>query len=143
MMLTLFRSVAMEYKCQSEGSYNLGNHIACDYAILPHAANNETLIWEQSLAKQVSMIQTTKEALANYGVKGAMLSALRFDSDHVFMRVYNGTDVPTKAVITVPETVTAYTFADGLMNPITQKMPVSGTLEIELAPYKIQGICLY
>ena len=143
MMLTLFRSVAMEYKCQSEGSYNLGNHIACDYAIYPHAAGNDQGIWEQSIAKQVPMIATTKEALQGFGVQGAQLSALRFDGDHVFMRIYNGTNTPTKAIITLPETVTAYALADGLMTPIGEKQPVAKTLEVELAPYKVQGICLY
>ncbi|MBR3844879.1 MAG: hypothetical protein IKM39_05160, partial [Clostridia bacterium] len=60
MMLTLFRSVAMEYKCQSESSYNLGKHFACDYAIVPHKAGDDTLLWEQSLQKQSPMIATTK-----------------------------------------------------------------------------------
>ena len=143
MMLTLFRSVAMEYKCQSEDSYNLGKHISCDYAILPHAAHNDALIWEQSLAKQVDMVKTGKEELTNYGVENAQLSALRFDGDHIFMRIYNGTDTAEKAVITLPDTVTAYALADGLMNPVSEKQPVSKTLEMELAPYKIQGICLY
>ena len=143
MMLTLFRSVAMEYKCQSEDSYNLGNHIACDYALLPHAANQDSLIWEQSLAKQVPMIPTTREDLLNYGLQGAQLSALRFDGDHLFMRIYNGTDAPTKAVITLPEHIKAYALADGLMNPTGEQRAVAGTLELELAPYKIQGICLY
>ena len=143
MMLTLFRSVAMEYKCQSEDSYNLGKHIACDYAILPHGANSDALIWEQSLAKQVPMVKTAKEDLANFGVNGAQLSALRFDGDHIFMRIYNGTDKSEKAVITLPDTITAYALADGLMNPVSEKMPANGTIEMELAPYKIQGICLY
>ena len=59
------------------------------------------------------------------------------------MRIYNGTDTEEKAVITLPDTVTAYALADGLMNPVSEKQPVSKTLEMELAPYKIQGICLY
>ena len=143
MMLTLFRSVAMEYKCQSEDSYNLGKHISCDYAVLPHTAHNDALIWEQSLAKQVPMVKTGKEDLANFGVENAQLSALRFDGDHIFMRIYNGIDTAEKAVITLPDTVTAYALADGLMNPVSEKQPVSKTLEMELAPYKIQGICLY
>ncbi len=89
------------------------------------------------------MVQTTKEPLANYGVENAQLSALRFDGDHVFMRIYNGTEKPVKAVITLPETVTAYALSDGLMNPVGQQQPITKTLEMELAPFKIQGICLY
>ncbi len=97
MMLTLFRSVAMEYKCQSEASYNLGKHIACDYAIMPHGAKNDTLIWQQSLALQHPMMKTTKEPLTGYHVEGAMVSCLRYDGEDVFIRLYNGTDTPTTA----------------------------------------------
>ena len=89
------------------------------------------------------MVQTGKEELANYGVQGAQLSALRFDGDHTFMRIYNGTEKPTKASITLPQGITAYALADGLMNPVGEKTPVTQTLEMELAPFKIQGICLY
>ncbi len=140
MMLTLFRSVAMEYKCQSELSYNLGQHIACDYAVLPHAANNDALLWQQSLAFQQPMVATTKEPLCGFGVKNAMVSALRFDGDDVFMRIYNGTDVAATATITLPSDVTAYALTDGLMDPVEAPKAVSGALNLSLTPYEIQGI---
>ncbi|MBR3844056.1 MAG: hypothetical protein IKM39_00955, partial [Clostridia bacterium] len=63
--------------------------------------------------------------------------------DHVFMRIYNGTDTHAQGVITLPQGITAYALADGLMNPVGEKIPVKSTLELDLAPFKIQGICLY
>ena len=36
MLLSLFRSVAMEYKCQSEASFNIGVPHTFEYAVLPH-----------------------------------------------------------------------------------------------------------
>ncbi|MBR4868245.1 MAG: hypothetical protein IKU10_03730, partial [Clostridia bacterium] len=140
MMLTLFRSVAMEYKCQSELSYNLGQHVSCDYSVLPHKANNDTLLWQQSLAFQQPMVATTKEPLCGFGVEGAMVSALRFDGDDVFMRIYNGTAEESTVTITLPADVTAYAFTDGLMDPVQAPKSVSGQLNVTLTPYAIQGV---
>lgn len=140
MMLTLFRSVAMEYKCQSELSYNIGRHIACDYAILPHAAGRDDLLWQQSLAFQQPMVLTTRQPLAGYRVENAQVSALRYDGDDVFLRIYNGTDNQTAARITLPATVTAYAFTDGLMHPTQAPQRVSGRLEVPLKPFTVRGI---
>ncbi len=140
MMLTLFRSVAMEYKCQSELSYNLGQHIACDYAVLPHKAGNDTLLWQQSLAFQQPMVATTKEPLCGFGVEGAMVSALRFDGDDVFMRLYNGTAQESTVTITLPADVTAYAMTNGLMDAVTDQVKVNGQLTLTLPAYRVQGI---
>ena len=140
MMLTLFRSVAMEYKCQSELSYNIGRHIACDYAILPHAAGRDDLLWQQSLAFQQPMVLTTRQPLAGYRVENAQVSALRYDGDDVFLRIYNGTESQTTARITLPATVTAYAFTDGLMHPTQAPQRVSGRLEVPLKPFTVRGI---
>ncbi len=39
MLLSLFRSVAMEYKCESAGSFNEGVSHTFEYAVLPHDGN--------------------------------------------------------------------------------------------------------
>ncbi len=143
MMLTLFRSVAMEYKCQSELSYNIGQHVACDYAVLPHKTNNDTLLWQQSLAFQQPMVATTKEPLCGFGVEGAMVSALRFDGDGVFMRIYNGVDRRTTATITLPDDVTAYAFTNGLMEPVDEPIEVHQTVTLSLDAYRVQGLMFY
>lgn len=39
MLLSLFRSVAMEYKCESAGSFNEGIPHTFEYAVLPHDGN--------------------------------------------------------------------------------------------------------
>ena len=142
MMLTLFRSVAMEYKCQSELSYNLGQHLSFDYAILPHAAQDDDLLWRESVAFQYPTVPTTKEPLAGFKVKNAMVSTLRYDDDAVFIRVYNGTDRQKEASIILDDEVTGYAFTDGLMEPGETKT-ISGVLNVTLPPYKVQGIKFY
>ena len=142
MMLTLFRSVAMEYKCQSEKSYNLGERLAFDYAILPHTAHDDDLLWRQSVAFQHPMVQTTREPLAGFKVENAMVSALRYDGDAVFIRVYNGTDKEKKVSVFVDEGVERYAFTDGLMDP-GEAGAVAGVLQLVLPPYAVQGIKFY
>ena len=142
MMLTLFRSVAMEYKCHSELSYNVGEKLAFDYAILPHAVKDDDLLWRQSVAFQYPMVLTTRESLAGFNVENAMVSALRYDGDAVFIRVYNGTDQQKDVAITLDDGVTGYALTDGLMEP-GQKESVSGLLRLPLPPYAVQGIKFY
>ena len=41
MLVTLFRSAAMEYKTASEGSFNIGRTHSFEYAILPHSGGDD------------------------------------------------------------------------------------------------------
>ena len=142
MMLTLFRSVAMEYKCQSELSYNIGKKFAFDYAILPHASRDDDLLWRQSVAFQHPMVLTAREPLAGFKVENAMVSALRYDGDAVFIRLYNGTEQRKEASIILDSSVTGYAYTDGLMQPGEMKT-ISGVLNVTLPPYGVQGVKFY
>ena len=142
MMLTLFRSVAMEYKCQSELSYNIGEKFAFDYAILPHISRDDDLLWRQSVAFQHPMVLTAREPLAGFKVENAMVSAMRYDGDGVFIRVYNGTDKEREASVFVDEGVRSFALTDGLMNP-GEPGTVAGVLRLTLPPYAVQGIKFY
>ena len=118
LMLPLFRGVAMEYNCASVLSYNPGEHLCCDYAVVPHAENQDNVLWEQALQLQYPLLQTTKEPLLGLRVENAMLSALRFDNGAVFARIYNNLSLQRDAAITLPKEITAYQLTDGCMNPI-------------------------
>lgn len=143
MMLTLFRGVAMEYKCASVLSYNLGEHICCDYAVIPHAAGSDAMLWEQALHFQRPLLETTREELLPFGIKGAMISALRHDNGAVFARIYNNTEQTCEAKITLPAEITAYQLTDGCMQPVGEPISVSGSLTLPLNPFQIQGIKFY
>ncbi len=141
MMMTLFRSVAMEYKCQSELSYNLGRSFACDYSILPHAAGSDDLLWRQALSFGHPFVETDPKELLPVRVDGAYLSAMRFDGGDVFLRLFNGTGKEKEAVITLPSPYAFVAETDGNMEPVEPfaKADRSG-VHIPLRPFQIMGI---
>lgn len=142
MMLTLFRATAMEYKTQSELSYNLGKHMALDYAILPHAPQMDDMLWKEAADFNTPLLLTTMpDAARSFGLEGGFLSCLRADGDAIFMRVHDHLGEGSDAVITVPEGFTSYALTDGLQNPVTDSMPiVNGKVSVHLDPWRIQGI---
>ena len=71
-----------------------------------------------------------------------MVSAMRYDGDGVFIRVYNGTDKEREASVFVDEGVRSFALTDGLMNP-GEPGTVAGVLRLTLPPYAVQGIKFY
>ena len=140
MLLTLFRSVAMEYKCQSELSYNLGRNFAVDYAVLPHSAGEDVLLWQQAQSFQHPFLRTDDGPLMTPEVEGAFLSAMRYDEGDLFLRVFNGTDKDTCARIRLPEGFRLLARTDGNMDPTEPFAPCGGEAESPLGPFRIQGI---
>ena len=140
MLLTLFRSVAMEYKCQSELSYNVGKHFSCDYSIVPHVPGEDAELFSQALSLQHPFLKTSRMALLPVSVTGAQLSCMRYDNDAVFLRIYNGTDRPVKARVAIGGGTYLYAFTDGNMDPVTSYTNMPEILTIGLEPYRIQGI---
>ena len=139
MMVTLFRSVAMEYKCQSELSYNKGVSYKVDYAIVPHGADEDDLIWENALCFNTPMAETDVSGDSGWSVDGAYLSAMRKTEVGVFLRIYSGTDRAKTAKIAVPAGYTKYAFTDGLMNP-GKWCGIDGEVEVVLKPFEVRGI---
>jgi len=144
MMLTLFRSVAMEYKCKSALSYNLGERIACDYAVLPHKAGSDELLWEQALAFQCPLIDTTRESLLPIAIDGAKISAMREDQGAIFLRLYHGTSCEKTVTIAVSDEFSEYAWTDGCMTEATGPVKITeNRIVMTLGAYKIQGIKLF
>jgi len=139
MMVTLFRSVAMEYKCRSALSYNEGKTYAVDYAILPHGAGQDDLLWENALCFNTPPVETAEMAESGWSITGAYLSAMRMIDGDVFLRVYGGTSSARTARITVPQEYCRYTYTDGLMRGQNWN-PVNGEITVELAPFAVKGI---
>ncbi len=143
MMITLFRSVAMEYKCQSELSYNIGKHIVCEYSVVPHRSGEDIKLWENAISFNCPPVLTSREDLLGLKVESALLSAVRFDGDDIFLRIYNGCEDCVTAKITLPEGFDEYAFTDGLMNIATKKQKGRGKISLRLGGYKVQGIKLF
>ena len=137
-MVTLFRSVAMEYKCRSALSYNEGKSYAVDYAIVPHGADADDLLWENALAFNTPLVETDT-VKADWRIHGAYLSAMRTVGDDVFLRLYTGTAAAKTVKIVPPAEYRRYAYTDGLMNP-GDWQKIDGEITVELAPYEVKGI---
>lgn len=141
MMLTLLRAVAMEYKCKSELSYGLGETFSYDYAIYPHPARSDERLWQQALALNRPLIKTGEKTKNSFRVKNARVSALRFVSDDVFLRIYNGTAEAVTAEIEIPEKFKKYALTDGCMKCETVRQTEGNKLRVELKPFEVTGLC--
>ena len=139
MMVTLFRSVAMEYKCQSALSYNEHKSYSVDYAIVPHGVDCDDMLWENALQFNTPPLKTAAAIPTDWRVEDAYISAMRWVDGDVFLRIYSGTSAEKTATIRVPEAYRAYALTDGLMNPGEWK-PIDGSVQIELKPYQVLGI---
>ncbi|MGM9653301.1 MAG: glycoside hydrolase family 38 C-terminal domain-containing protein [Eubacteriales bacterium] len=140
MMLTLMRSVAMEYKCQSGDSYGLGRTFTLDYAIVPHPAGDDREIWRQALSFNRPVLESGADIRTDFAVEGAFLSAVRNIEEDLFVRVFSGVGEETECTIRVPDGFDRYAFTDGCME-YTQSLPVSNRcITLRLHPYAVQGI---
>lgn len=138
MMVTLFRSVAMEYKCDSDLSYNTDKSYTVDFAIVPHGKDADDTLWQNALHFNTPMI-CAEEKNIGWNVENAYISAMRKIGDDVFLRIYSGTSEEKTAKITIPECYKKYAFTDGLMNPESWS-DLDGVLTVKLGAYKVLGI---
>ena len=139
LMVTLFRSAAMEYKCPSSLSFNEGKSYSVEYAVVPHDAGSDDLLWENALHFNTPLVETGDDIPSGWNVKGAYISAMRKIDGDVFLRLYTGTGESKTAKIRVPERYRMYALTDGMMEP-TEWKPVSGELLLDMKPYQVLGV---
>lgn len=141
MLINMFRAAAMEYKCDSDLSYNLGREFAFDYAVCPHVSGADDVIWQTAQGVNVPVIDC-RMPVQDKGVKveGAYVSAVRETENGVFVRVYNPSKEQRECRVTLPAGCTEIVLADGLGQPMADAQPV-GT-QITLGAYKVQGILI-
>lgn len=142
MMVSLLRAVSMEYKCTSTLSYGFGEHFVLDYAIVPHAADEDTQLWQQALSFNRPMVRTDDAPLTGLAVEGAFLSAARYVDEDIFLRVFGGLDRSAEAVIRVPAGYTRFALTDGCMNPGEVQRICDGCVRLTLGAQAVQGVRL-
>ena len=144
MLLSLFRSTAMEYKCDSDLSYNLGRNFAFDYAVCPHAAGDDETIWRAALAMNTPMIPCqpfAQDALPR--VDGAYVSCIRELDDGLFVRLYNPFGEERECCVQLPASYASAVLTDGLGQPLPDAEKLaSPKICLTLGKYKVQGILL-
>ena len=145
LLLTLFRAAAMEYKCDSSQSFGEGVPHVFEYAIWPHGAQCDAQIVREGAAFNTPPLQSAPVS-KNWNLESStvQLSALRKRGDAVFVRLYEATGFPTRAVLTVPSSIKQWALADGLecTNSDSDWRECEGTIEIALRAWEIRGILL-
>ena len=136
MMLSLFRSIAMEYKCPSEGSFNNGVHHTFEYAILPHDGEMYSPYNAAVIENYLRPLQTADTDIAESLIElppDVKLFAMRKHPQGIFMRI--GEVWGKTAQYELP---CSYIPADGLEQPIGEI--TKNTLVFR--PFEIKNVIL-
>jgi alpha-mannosidase len=157
MMLTLLRSVAMEYKTDSQLSYQLGREHTFQYAVFPHdtgpggyaaavregAALNQPLLVRRAATRRA---ETAPEPPWQIEPANVILSALRHEpaagAGAVFCRLYEAVGEACEARLLVPPRFQRFAPADGMQEPAGPWQPLDGPLTFALRPFEIRNLLL-
>lgn len=143
MLLSMFRSAAMEYKCDSDLSYNLGRAFSLEYAVCPHRNGDDLHIWQSALAFNTPVIDCQPiEQGALPSIDGAMVSCIRETENGIFVRLYNPLGEQSECRIALPKQCQTAFLTDGLGNPLVEETVSDGQISLTLDAYKVQGILL-
>lgn len=145
MLLSIFRSVAMEYKCESELSFNDGVPHTAEYALMPRDGESlaPVMVPAELYARPV---YGTIDLPVRYDFSGIELpenvriSALRESAGGIFLRFYEALGQGAEVRFALPEGMGSWRDADGVENP--QSAPRSGRVTLQLAPFEIRAILL-
>jgi alpha-mannosidase len=148
LMLTLMRSVAMEYKAPSEQSFGEGVEHVFRYAIVPHGPEADGELVRHGLAFNSPLLACAlprhRLAASGWSVSPAnvVASALRPHPEGVFVRLYEATGRATEAVLKVPGGFSEWSKADGLERASGGFAACNGAIRLALRGYEICGVVL-
>lgn len=150
LMLTLFRSAAMEYKAPSAAGFQEGVSHVFRYAVLPHRAASEADVVRHGYAfnQPPVVIRAQPKWLEKNGWRvdgdsNAMVSSLRCAGADVFVRVYECAGREAEATLRVPKRFKRWANADGLQKPVGVFGNLgSGGLPFKLRPFEIRNLLL-
>ncbi len=146
MLLTLFRSAAMEYKAPSEGSFNEGVKHVFDYAIVPHGRRDfaaivkEGLLFNFPLTEAKGDYAKLEEPSWSCVSESVFISGMRKSGEGVFVRVYEGAGEKGGCELKAPASFKEYAEADGLQKAAGPFKPLAGALKLSLRPFEIKGL---
>ena len=148
LMLTLFRSTAMEYKCPSVLSFNDGIPHRFRYGVMPCTTGEELALVRAGhefnnppIPCRVDPRATKQDA---WGIESgdAIISGLRWSDEGVFVRVFEPVGRETSVVLSIPREFTEYAEADGTEQPTGPFQACSGRISAKLTPFQIRGFLL-
>lgn len=148
MLLSIFRSAAMEYKCHSVDSFNDGVPHTFEYAVMPHPGDSIDLVLvpAEHYTKPVQRLPFVPSYIESGSLatpENVRISALRNSRDAVFIRLNEIQGKKCKFTLTLPSCFTRYIPADGIERPAGNTEQIIGSnVFIQLRPFEIRNYLL-
>lgn len=144
-LLSLFRSAAMEYKAPSDASFNDGVPHTFEYAVMVHGGAAEADVVREGwlfARRPVFLPHTPAAPGAGWAldVAGAVISALRRTDAGVFVRLYEATGRPYTGSLRLPDGIVSVARTDGLALPVEASRRCAGVLPVTLRPFQLLGL---
>ncbi len=145
MLLSLFRAAAMEYKCESERSFNNGVPHTFEYAVMPRDGESldPVVIPAELYVRPVHPVAAAPEEYDFTGLElpgNVRVSALRESSGGIFLRLYEMLGKPAAFRLNPPKGLGMWRETDGLERPVSEPMPCPA--ELVMKPFEIRNLML-
>jgi alpha-mannosidase len=146
LLLSLFRSAAMEYKTESALSFQEGIPHTFTYAIVPHAPGAEAQLVREGQVFNFPPIRCEADPTLPgnpvLSLEGAALSSLRPNQNGWLVRLYEPSGHPAIARLHLPPRFASWQFADAFGAPIGHPRPFRESFELPLKAFEIAHIHL-
>ncbi len=145
LMLTLFRSVAMEYKTESRRSFADSEQTTFRYAILPHPADESLVVrqgQEFNFPPVACNLPQESESDQWQFPESIRLGTLRDHAPGILLRLFEGTGKPAAGTIAIPKRFSQVATCDGTGRPVESFVRVEGSLGVRLGGFEIKTFLL-
>ncbi|MDD3154510.1 MAG: glycoside hydrolase family 38 C-terminal domain-containing protein [Victivallaceae bacterium] len=144
MLITLFRAVAMEYKCESDKSFNRGRKMVFEYAVLPCSGDwsftEAAKISDEYTYLPVSCDRPAALTFAQSLPDGVRISALKRTAHGAwFVRLAETAGRPVECVWNLPPEWTQCAAADGLERATGAFEACGEAFALSLRPFEIKN----
>ena len=148
MLLSVFRSAAMEYKCESVLSFQEGKELEIEFALMVRDETSPEPVMPEA-ERYASPLMPVKAAVPLLDLTSLNLpanvriSTLRSDGQSLFLRLYEGVGRATRLSLSLPEKFRFWRNATALGDPMEPPVPLSVPLELNLHPFEIRNLLLH
>ena len=138
----------MEYKCDSALSFQEGEELVAEFALMVRDERNMEPVVAQAerYAAPLIPVQSVSPALDLTNLRlpdNVRVSTLRSDGESLFLRLYEGIGKATRCLLALPESFRFWRNANALGEGTETPMTLSGTLELNLRPFEIKNLLFY
>ena len=148
MLLSVFRSAAMEYKCESALSFQEGKDLEIEFALMVRDETSPEPVMPEAerYAAPLMLVNAAVPPLDLTSLNlpaNVRISTLRSDGRSLFLRLYEGVGKATRLSLSLPEKFRFWRNATALGDPMEPPVPLSVPLELNLHPFEIRNLLLH